>query len=213
MIPDQRLLPYNEGGVEHTFRVLKNIMGLWLLQQCKKSWSKENSFTYDELVELALKSPKFSTFVNPDDQSFFNPENMPSAISEFCRKTTQRLPEKYGDYVQIILQSLALKCRHVLNQICEISEKKINKLYITGGGIKNKLLNQYIADATGLEVITTLSEGTAAGNIMVQGMALGEVKSLSEIRQIINKSIEIETYHPQQTNEWNQAYKKFLNLI
>ena len=203
----------NEGGVEHTFRVLKNIVGLWLLQQCKKSWSKEKNYTYDELTVLASKSSDFTAIIDPDDPTFFNPQDMPSAIIEYCQRTNQRIPEKYGDFVQIILQSLALKYRYVLDQLNEISVNKINRLYVTGGGIRNKVLNQYIANATGLEVITALAEGTAAGNVLVQAMALGEINSLTVIRQIVNRSIETHSYHPQQTKEWNQAYDTFLKLI
>ena len=129
------------------------------------------------------------------------------------RSGFQRIPEKYGDFVQIILQSLALKYRYVLDQLNEISVNKINRLYVTGGGIRNKVLNQYIANATGLEVITALAEGTAAGNVLVQAMALGEINSLTVIRQIVNRSIETHSYHPQQTKEWNQAYDTFLKLI
>lgn len=203
----------NEGGVDQTFTVLKNITGLWLLQECRKLWSKETEMSYDQLVELTLKSSRFSAFINPDDQAFFNPDNMPSAIGEFCRKTNQQIPEKYGDFVEIILESLALKYRYVLDQLNELSSNKINRLYITGGGIRNKILNQYIANATGLEVVTALSEGTAAGNTLVQAKALGIVNSLTEIRQVVNRSIETKSYHPQQTNEWNQAYSLFLKLI
>lgn len=203
----------NEGGVEHTFRVLKNIVGLWLLQQCKKSWDRERSYTYDELTNLALDSSKFTAYVNSDDYTFFNPEDMPSAIKEYCTASNQRIPKTHGEFVQIILQSLALKYRNVMDQLHEISAKKINKLYITGGGIQNKILNQYIADATGIEVITALSEGTAAGNILVQALALGEIGSLFELRQIINRSIKTQIYHPRQSQEWDQAYDKFLKLL
>jgi len=203
----------NEGGVDHTFRVLKNIMGLWLLQQCKKAWQKEKDFSYDELVALAAQAPQLITFVDPDDPAFFNPEDMPTAMLDYCKKTSQNTPEKYGEFVRIILQSLALKYRYVLDQLREISATPIKRLYITGGGIQNRLLNQSIANATGIETIIALAEGTAVGNIMVQAMALGEVQSLAEIRQVINHSIETQVYYPQQVNEWDQAYHNFLKLI
>jgi rhamnulokinase len=203
----------NEGGVDQTFTVLKNITGLWLLQECRKSWSKKKDISYDHLVELALKSSRFVSFINPDDQAFFNPLDMPSAIKEFCQRTNQQIPENLGGFVQIILESLALKYRHVLDQLNEISANRINRLYITGGGIQNILLNQYIADATGLEVVTALSEGTAAGNTLVQAKALGITNSLTEIRQVISRSIETQSYQPKQTNEWNQAYTRFLKLL
>jgi rhamnulokinase len=202
----------NEGGVDRTFRVLKNIMGLWLLQQCKKSWKDRRDYSYAELVDAASEAPPFKSFVDPDDSSFFNPDDMPFAIAGYYRKYGQNVPIHDGEFVQIILQSLALKCRYVLEQIQEISAKRIEKIVITGGGIQNRLLNQYIADATGLPVTTAIPEGTAAGNIMVQAMALGEVHSLAEIRQVIRRSIKTQTYPPRQTDGWNGAYSRFLNF-
>jgi len=203
----------NEGGVGHTFRVLKNITGLWLLQQCKKSWQNQRTYSYADLIKLAAQAPLFKVFIDPDHSLFFNPQDMPAAIVDYCRETGQPAPEKHGEYVQIILQSLALKYRFVLEQLQEISAKKIEKIYITGGGIQNRLLNQYIANATGLCAITVLPEGSAAGNIMVQAMALGEIQSPVEIRQVINNSVEIQTYEPQQVSSWNEAYSRFLNYL
>jgi rhamnulokinase len=203
----------NEGGVGSTFRVLKNITGLWLLQQCKKSWKNQRDYSYDDLITLASKAPLCKVFIDPDHSAFFNPENMPTAISDYCRDTGQQVPEDHGECVQIILQSLALKYRYVLEQLQEISSKKIEKIYVTGGGIQNQLLNQYIANATGVRVITALAEGTAAGNIMVQAMALEEIDSPAGIRKVINNSIETQHYEPQQVVEWNEAYTHFLNFI
>ncbi len=173
----------------------------------------ERDYTYSELDKLASREPLFKAFIDPDDNVFFNPPDMVTAIEDYCKNTGQQIPQKHGEFVQIILQSLAMKSRVVLEQVQEISERKIKKIIITGGGNQNTLLNQYIANATGVKVITALSEGTAAGNIMVQAMALGEVHSLTEIRQVIQQSMETQAYEPQQINEWNQAYSHFIKLI
>ncbi|MBO8130041.1 MAG: rhamnulokinase [Candidatus Marinimicrobia bacterium] len=200
----------NEGGVERTYRFLKNVVGLWLLQECKRKWKQ---YSYPELVEMAKNASFLVSFIDPDASDFFNPEDMPEAIVSFCRKTGQTIPSSYGDIVQIILQSLALKYRFVIDSIEKITGVKIEKIYITGGGINNTLLNQYVANATGREIIITTSEGSSLGNIMVQAMALGEVKFLSEIRKIIKNSIEMKIYEPKNASQWQEAYIKFEKLL
>jgi rhamnulokinase len=202
----------NEGGVEHTFRVLKNIMGLWLLQQCKKAWEKEN-YTYPRLIEMSQSAPAFKSFVNPDDTSFYNPENMPAAIDHFCDRTNQEKPASHGEYVRLIMESLALKYRYTLEQLREVSPHTIKKLYIIGGGTQNELLCQYTANACGIPVVTGSSEGTAVGNLMVQAMALGEVSSLDEIREVIRNSFESKIYEPQERNAWEEAYLNFKSVL
>ncbi|MBN1181216.1 MAG: rhamnulokinase [Bacteroidales bacterium] len=199
----------NEGGVEKTIRVLKNIMGLWLLQRTKAAWDKEKQYTYPELVELAKGAPQFKSFVDPDDSTFLYPENMAVAIHDFCKKTGQPVPANHAETVQCIFQSLAMKYRDTIDQLRDLSKKPLKKLYVTGGGSKNELLNQYIANATGAEVIAALPEGTAVGNIMVQAMAMGDVKDLEEIREVISRSFPLKSFKPENINAWEEAYQNY----
>lgn len=204
----------NEGGVENTFRFLKNIMGLWLIQECKRIWdSFKKEYSYTEIVEMAKISKPFRSLIDPDDNNFYNPGNMPEAIVEYCKKTKQPIPESPGEFARCIFESLALKYRYTLDCLKDISGRDFKTIHIIGGGSQNKLLCQFTADATGLEVVSGPAEGTAIGNIMVQAMAMGEVSSLSEIRRIIKNSFDFETYKPQNTDEWEKAYEFFKSLL
>jgi rhamnulokinase len=200
----------NEGGADGTFRFLKNIMGLWLLQECRKSWSKTGyQVSYTDLVETAKTASAFKTFIDPDYPGFYNPVDMPSEIDNYCTSTMQESPETVGEYVRTILEGLAFKYRFVLDQLREINVKKINRIHIIGGGSKNKVLCQYTANVTGLKVITGPAEGTAAGNVLMQAKALGYLESLYDIREVVKNSFEFETYKPERTDEWNSAYLKW----
>ncbi|MGC9343883.1 MAG: rhamnulokinase, partial [Bacteroidales bacterium] len=200
----------NEGGAEGTFRFLKNIMGLWLLQECRRSWSKTGyQVSYADLVETAKNATPFKTFIDPDYQGFYNPVDMPAEIDNYCTSIMQESPETVGEYVRTILEGLAFKYRYVLDQLREINVKKINRIHIIGGGSKNKLLCQYTANVTGLKVITGPAEGTAAGNLLMQAKAMGHLESLAEIREVAKNSFEFETYKPEKTDEWNSAYMKW----
>ena len=204
----------NEGGAAGTYRFLKNIMGLWLLQQCRKSWSKSGRMiSYGDLVEIGQSSPPFRTFIDPDYMGFYNPIDMPLAIDEYCQKTGQESPQAIGEYVRTILEGLAFKYRFVLDQLNEISGKTIRKIHIIGGGTQNKLLCQFTANVTGLPVISGPAEGTAAGNLLMQAYALGYLKSLEEIREVVRNSFRLEMYEPRDIPEWEQAYKKFLQIM
>ncbi len=204
----------NEGGAGGRFRFLKNIMGLWLLQQCQKQWSGSGkNFEYPGLIQKAEKTDPFKTFIDPDYESFFNPPDMLAAIDDFCRLTGQAKPGSEGEYVRVILESLAMKYRYVLEQISEISGKEINKIHIIGGGTRNKLLCQFTANATGKNVITGPAEATAAGNILMQAMAHGHAGSLEEIREIIKNSFDLEYYFPEDTFKWNSSYRDFLKIM
>ncbi len=200
----------NEGGAEGTFRFLKNIMGLWLLQECRRSWSKTGyQVSYPDLVETAKMATPFKTFIDPDHHGFYNPLDMPSAIDEYCSITEQESPETVGEYVRTILEGLAFKYRLVLDQLKEIDAKKITKIHIIGGGSKNKLLCQFTANVSGLKVITGPAEGTAAGNLLIQAKSLGILKSLEEIREVVRNSFDFEVYKPDKSSEWNSAYLKW----
>jgi rhamnulokinase len=202
----------NEGGVNKTYRVLKNIMGLWLLQQSRSAWGKEK-YSYSGLVELAASAKAFIAFIDPDDKRFLNPTDMPGAIREFCRNSGQKIPEGIAALSRIILENLALKYRYTLDQLREISPKPIEKIYIIGGGVQNELLCQFTADACGIPVITGPIEGTALGNILVQAMAMGELSSLLQIRQIVKSSFPSKRFDPMARDKWEEAYNRFKNYV
>jgi rhamnulokinase len=213
----QKTLEYNltnEGGVGKKIRLLKNIMGLWLLQECRRIWSEKGmDFTFPELVTMAEKSEPFMSVIDPDYMKFYNPEDMTSEIKSFCTMTGQKLPSEPGQFVRIILEGLAFKYRMVLDQLREVSGKKLGKIHIIGGGSQNELLSQFSANATGVPVITGPVEATAIGNLMVQAMAKGHVGNLDEIRDVIRSSFELKTFFPEKQTEWKQAYQRFLSLI
>lgn len=202
----------NEGGVEHTFRVLKNIMGLWLIQQCRAAWGKDK-YSYKEIVEMSKKARPFSAFIDPDASAFLNPPDMPTAILQYCQSTGQGVPEDEGTISRIVYESLALKYRYVLDQLREIAGFPIETIYIIGGGVQNEFLCQCTADACGIPVVTGPSEGTALGNIMVQAMAAGKVNSRTEIREIIRNSFPMNVYEPTDTSVWEDAYGKFKKIV
>ncbi|EOR95535.1 Rhamnulokinase [Arcticibacter svalbardensis MN12-7] len=198
----------NESGVGDTFNILKNHMGLWLLQQFKKSCCN-NSLSYQQLIEMAEVAPAFLSIIDIDDPSFLNPPDMSEAIVQYCLKTGQQIPISPGEFTRIIIESLALKYKETMEQIIEITGRSINEIYITGGGINNQLLCQYTSNATTKTVKTGLAEGSAAGNIMVQALGLGYVQSLGEMRQIIANSTDIKVYQPVDTLTWDQAYNRY----
>jgi rhamnulokinase len=202
----------NEGGVNKTFRVLKNIMGLWLLQQSRLVWGKEE-YGYVRLVEMASGSEAFTAFIDPDDRRFLNPSDMPGAIREYCVKTGQSVPAGIAGITRIILECLALKYRYTLDQLREISPNPIEKIYIIGGGVRNELLCQFTANACGIPVISGPSEGTALGNILIQAMAMGTLSSLAEIRQIVKASFPSRKFEARDREQWEAAYTKFKSFI
>ncbi|MCK4922156.1 MAG: rhamnulokinase [Bacteroidales bacterium] len=203
----------NEGGAEGKFRFLKNIMGLWLLQECKKSWSKTGyGLDYSDLVDTAIDAKAFKCFIDPDNDNFFNPENMPAAIDEYCESTKQESPENVGEYVRTILEGLAFKYRLVLDQLAETTGRKINKIHIIGGGSKNEILCQFTANVTGVEVIAGPEEGTAVGNVLMQAIAMGEIDSVDEARKIVRNSFELKYFSPENKSEWESAYQEFLEI-
>jgi rhamnulokinase len=187
----------NEGGIEGTTRFLKNITGMWLLEQCRKEWeSQGKSYTYDEIVRMSDSVTDFPSIIDPDYPEFANPASMSAAIAAYCTDTNQKVPENHAEYIRCIFNSLASKCKYVLDSLKQIAPFKIERLHVIGGGSQNRLLNQLIADSTGLPVIAGPSEATATGNVMVQAKGLGIVKSLSEMRAIIANSVSLETFYP-----------------
>ena len=204
----------NEGGAEGTFRFLKNIMGLWLLQRCQQKWAGEGKeYSYPELIDKAMSAPPFKILIDPDHDGFFNPQDMPAAIDDFCRETSQEKPGSEGEYVRVILEGLAMKYRYVLDQLREVTGREINTIHIIGGGTRNRLLCQFTANATGRKVIAGPAEGTAAGNILMQAKAHGFAGSLGEIREIVKNSFDFESFLPEEAEKWEMAYKNFLKVL
>ena len=200
----------NEGGVEGTTRLLKNVMGLWLLQGCRKSWAQQgHDLSYDELSKAAVAEPAFQHLVDPDHVSFVNPEDMPGAIGRFCRQTDQPLPSTPGAYARAVFDSLALKYRIVIRELEQVAGLAIERIRVIGGGSQNALLNQLTADATGLPVIAGPVEATALGNIAVQMLATGGVSSLADARAIIDRSFEKTTFTPRDVDVWVRQSPRF----
>ncbi len=204
----------NEGGVGGKIRFLRNTMGLWLLQRCLKDWEKKGeSHDYDELAGLALASKEFKSIVDPDDHTFLNPPNMLDAIAEFCLKTQQPAPEKKGEFVRCIYESLALKYRFLVDKINTMSPNPVEVLHVVGGGSRNDMLNQFSADATGLRVIAGPAEATAVGNIIIQAIAKKIVDGIEEGRRVVSHSFPLRTYEPQNKNKWNRVYEKVRGMF
>jgi len=187
----------NEGGVDGTTRFLKNITGMWLLEQCLKEWeSKGMYYSYQEIVDLSSSVRGFHSVIDPDHPSFANPESMTHAMVEYCTQTGQKIPSDPADFTRCIFDSLALKYKNVLNDLQKVAPFKIEKLHVIGGGSQNKLLNQMTADAIGIPVVAGPSEATALGNVMMQAKGLRVVESLKEIREIIRNSVSPEVFIP-----------------
>ena len=204
----------NEGGIEGTTRFLKNITGMWLLEQCLKEWKKEGiSYAYEKLVKMAEAAPAFQSLIDPDHASFANPASMTKSITDFCVATGQISPSNHAEYVRCIFESLSLKYKNVLGKFIQLAPFPIEKLHVIGGGSKNPLLNQWTANAIGIPVIAGPSEATAIGNIMIQAKAAGCISSLLEMRQIIRNSISLEEFLPENKGEWESAYTKFLEVV
>lgn len=204
----------NEGGVDGTYRLLKNIMGLWLIQQCKASFERQGRTTdYGQLVQQAATCPAFRSIVDPDDPRFLSPEDMQSAIASWCRDTNQPIPENDGQFIRCCIESLALKYRRVLRWLEELSGERVDVVHIVGGGTKNELLNQFTANACGCAVVTGPTEGTALGNVLIQARSAGEVGSLGEIRKIVKASSELREYRPKDIEQWNAADGRLTQLI
>jgi len=196
----------NEGGLDGTFRLLKNIMGLWLVQQCKRSFQERGkNYEYSDLARLASKALALRSLVQPDDGCFLNPVDMPKAIQEFCRKTGQPVPKTEGSLIRCAYESLALKYRQVLSWLEELTGNRINAIHVVGGGSKSQLLNQFTADACQRPVVTGPVEATAMGNLLVQVRSNGELSSLPEIRQVVRRSSVVKTYEPGNAEPWEEA--------
>jgi rhamnulokinase len=204
----------NEGGVNGKIRLLRNIMGMWLLERSRDVWiDKGMNADYDYLISKAEEAEPFRCLINPDDHLFLNPPDMEAAITSYCTRTGQPSPSGTGGVVRCILESLAMKYRFVLENMSRLRSAPLERLHIVGGGSKNKILNRFIADATGMTVITGPQEGTGIGNILLQAIANGDINDLNEARKIVARSFETETFHPGDQKGWNQQYDRAKKLF
>lgn len=206
---DERALAYNftnEGGVFGTWRLSKNIMGLWLIQECRREWG----ISYDEITRLAAEARPFLAVIDPDAEPFFHPGSMSEKIRQFCARSGQPIPQTRGEVARVALESLALKYRLVLERLEALTGARLTPLHIIGGGTKNRLLNQFTADAVGRPVVAGPVEATAIGNLLMQAIALGHLADLQAARALVRRSFPLETFLPAQSSGWEEARQKLL---
>jgi len=204
----------NEGGACDTFRFSRNVMGLWLVQECRRTWSLQGElYSYDELTEMASQAEPFLAVIDPDHAEFFRPGDMPARVRAFCQRTGQSVPESKGAILRCTLEGIALKYRWVLERMEEMLDYRLEPLHIIGGGTQNHLLSQFTADAIDRQVITGPVEATAAGNILMQMMALGLISTLDEARQVVRASFPLTRFEPGDRDGWDQAYTHLLGLM
>lgn len=204
----------NEGTIQGGFRPLYNIVGMWIVQECRRDWIKQGkNLSWDDIVAEAKAAQPLRSIIDTDAPEFYAGGNMERKIQEFCRKTSQPVPETIGQVARCIYESLALKYRYALEGLERMKGEKINSLNIVGGGINNKFLDQLVADALDREVVTGPVEGAAIGNLLTQAMALGDLKNLEELRQVVRNSESVETWTPNHTPQWDEAYRRLLTYL
>ncbi len=203
----------NEGGINRTVRLLKNIMGLWIYQECRRSWIKEGTHvTYDEMDAMAEAAKPFQAFIDVDDGSFYTPGNMPGKVVAYCERTGQNVPSDMGSIIRIVMESLAMKYRNAIDGLEKITGKKVPVLHIVGGGCKNTILSQYTANILNRPVTAGPVEATAIGNVMSQLIALKEVSDLYQAREVVKRSFPTSEYLPQDVAVWEDAYERYLRI-
>lgn len=203
----------NEAGFGGTTRFLKNIVGLWILQECRRTWALTNhDYSYAWLMEQAASAEPLRSLIHPSDARFGKPGDMPSKIVAYCQETGQPVPSTPGQFTRCILESLALLYRQTIKEIELLTDRRLKRIHIVGGGSQSELLNQFSADATGLTVLAGPVEATAIGNVLVQAIALGHLDSLATARKLVAESFSVITYHSNHSSAWQDAYTKFTNL-
>ena len=204
----------NEGGYDGTIRFLKNIMGLWLIQESRRQWKREgDDVGFDQLEKEALGAEPFKCFIDVDDPAFETAGNLPKRVVEFCKRTGQYVPQNRGEIMRCIYQSLAMKYKHTFNKLAEMSNKEYHRINILGGGIKDKLLCQMASDACNVQVLAGPSEATVMGNVAVVLAALGELDGLSDIRSAVSNSTKLKEYTPKDSESWEKAYDDFVKIL
>jgi rhamnulokinase len=204
----------NEGGAGGTFRLLRNVTGLWLLHECRRVWAQEGrEHSFDQLVALAKDAPALQSFIDPNDPAFTDPGDMPARVRAFCAHTGQPEPADPGAVVRCILESLALKHAQTIDLLASVTGVPLREIHVVGGGARNELLCRWTSDAAGLPVLAGPEEATLLGNLLVQAMALGEVSSLAEGREVIRASVVPTIYEPQETSGWQEAKERFAGAV
>jgi rhamnulokinase len=204
----------NEGGVEGTFRLLRNVTGLWLVHECRRVWALEgHEYSFDQLVALAKEAPPLRSFVEPNDPAFAEPGDMPARIRAFCAHTGQPEPVEPGAVVRCILESLALKHAQTVELLASVTGVASSEIHVVGGGARNELLCRWTADAAGLPILAGPEEATLYGNLLVQAMSLGEIASLAEAREVVARSVAPTTYEPRDGDEWGEARERFAAAV
>lgn len=204
----------NEGGVGGTTRLLKNICGLWLVQECRRVWKQEGkNYSWDELTQAAAASRPLVSLIDTGDASFHAPKDMPEAIRSFCGKSRQTVPESPGQIIRCALESLALTYRRTLEALEELVDGRIETIHVVGGGTQNRQLCQMTADACKRRVVAGPVEATAIGNVMMQAIAAGEVSSIAQAREIVRQSFPVEEYQPNDSAAWDEAYTRFVKTL
>jgi rhamnulokinase len=204
----------NEIGYGQSVRFLKNIIGLWLVQESRRQWAREGKkYEFAELEKLAADSPPFVSLINPDDARFMGPENMPEKIADYCRETNQPVPANPAATIRCIYESLALYYRVTLRRLERLTGKKIDTLHIVGGGSKDATLNQFAANALRIPVLAGPTECAALGNILIQAITLGHVENHAAAREIVRRSFAPVTFTPQDSAQWNAAAKRFETFL
>ena len=204
----------NEGGVGGTFRLLRNVTGLWLIHECRRVWAEEGrEHSFDQLVALAKDAPALQCFIDPNDATFGDPGDMPARVRAFCVHTGQPEPVEPGAIVRCILESLALKHAQTIDVLASVTGASPREIHVVGGGARNELLCRWTADAAGLPVLAGPEEATLLGNLLVQAMALGEISSLAEGREVVRASVVPTAYEPQETSTWQEAKERFAEAV
>jgi len=204
----------NEAAFGNRISVLKNLTGLWIIQECKRQWAREDKeYGFSELTELSMNVPSFMSFIDPDHSAFLTSGNLPERIKDYCRTTNQKVPQSIGEIVKCVNQSLAMKYRYSLEELESCTGKKYSKLYMVGGGIQNQLLCQMTSNAIKRHVYSGPIEATALGNIAVQLISLGAIKDLREARRIIKDSQRENVYYPLDSEKWDIEYERFKKII
>ena len=200
----------NEIGHGNTVRLLRNIIGLWLVQECRREWAEAGEdYDYATLTQLATEAIPFAALIDPSDERFFKPQSMSGAIAEFCHETDQTPPSTPGGFIRCALESLALLYHRRLNEVCELTSRKVKQLHIVGGGSRNVLLNQFTANACNIEVIAGPAEATALGNVLLQSITLGHLPNLRAARRCVRQSMDVENYKPEEIEKWAEARNRF----
>jgi rhamnulokinase len=204
----------NEGGPFDSWRLCKNVMGLWLVQECRRTWRQHGeAFSYDTITRLADEAPPFLAVIDPDDGTFLQTGDMPERIRSYCQRTGQAVPETKGEIIRVVLESIALTYRKILERLEDLTGTRLEPIHIIGGGSRNRLLNQFTADATGRTVLAGPVEATATGNMLVQAIGLGHLESLAEARAVVRNSFAVQIYQPGLNDAWEAAYARLLAVI